>query len=102
QEPGVVALRDGRVMMLIRAGGGRQYQAYSADGGETWTPAKPAGLRSPISPASVKQIPGTGDLLAVHNNNGASGPGYYKSKRSPLTLSVSADDGQSWQVVGDL
>ncbi|WP_345031536.1 exo-alpha-sialidase [Ravibacter arvi] len=102
QEPGVVELADGRVMMIIRASGGRQFQAYSADGGITWAPATQSGLRSPLSPASVKRIPGSNDLLAVANNNGASGPGYFKSKRTPLTVSISPDNGLTWQAVADL
>ena len=34
QEPGVVELKDGRVMMFIRASGGCQYLAWSSDGGD--------------------------------------------------------------------
>lgn len=102
QEPGVVELSDGRLMMIIRAGGGRQYQSYSSDGGNTWSYAMPSGLRSPISPASVKRIPGTDHLLAVTNNNGEKGPGYHKSKRTPLTMHLSRDHGRSWQTITDI
>ncbi len=102
QEPGVVELADGRVMMIIRASGGRQYQAFSSDGGLSWTAAVPSGLRSPISPASVKRVPGSKDLLAVTNNNGEYGPGYHKSKRTPLTVFLSGDSGITWQAITDL
>ncbi len=102
QEPGVVELADGRVMMIIRASGGRQYQAFSSDGGISWTHAVPSGLRSPISPASVKRVPGTKDLLAVTNNNGEYGPGYHKAKRTPLTVFLSGDNGITWQAIADI
>lgn len=102
QEPGVVELTDGRVIMIIRASGGRQYQSFSTDRGLTWSMAIPSGLRSPISPASVKRIPGTQHLLAVTNNNGEYGPGYHKAKRTPLTVLLSKDDGLTWQAISNL
>jgi sialidase-1 len=102
QEPGVVELADGRIMMIIRASGGRQYQSFSSDRGVTWSEAIPSGLRSPVSPASVKRIPGSNDLLAVANNNGEHGPGYHKAKRTPLTISISKDNGLTWKAIGNL
>ena len=39
QEPGVIELKDGRVMMFIRSSCGSQMVSYSSDGGETWSPA---------------------------------------------------------------
>ena len=48
-------------MMLSRTDLGSQYRSYSADGGETWTPAEPTGIKSPLSPASIERIPSTGD-----------------------------------------
>lgn len=97
QEPGLVALKDGNLMMFIRASGGFQYQAFSSDQGETWSYAEPTSIKSPISPASMKRIPKTGDILLVWNNNGAKGPGYFKGKRTPLTLAISKDEGKTWQ-----
>jgi Neuraminidase (sialidase) len=102
QEPGVVELKDGKVLMIIRASGGRQYQSISKDQGLTWTYAKPTDIESPISPASLERIPSTHDLLLVWNNNGKSGPGYYKAKRNPLTLAVSKNDGKTWKHQKDI
>ncbi|MEA3225935.1 MAG: sialidase family protein, partial [Planctomycetota bacterium] len=68
QEPGVVELEDGRLMMFIRTNAGSQYICYSQDGGETWTKAQPSNLASPLSPASIKHIPWTDDLLCVWND----------------------------------
>ncbi len=97
QEPGLVELKNGNVMMIIRASSGFQYQTFSTDQGETWSFAEASTVKSPISPASIKRIPKTGDLLLVWNDNGANGPGYFKGKRTPLTIAISRDEGKTWQ-----
>ena len=101
QEPGLVALKDGRVMMFIRASGGTQYVTYSGDRGATWSRAEPYNLNSPLSPATIERIPSTGDLLAVWNNNDGSDPAI-KDKRTPLTVALSKDDGRSWTHITNL
>jgi len=102
QEPGLIELKKGKLMVYMRASGGSQFQSFSEDEGLTWTMAESAAIPSPISPASIKRIPKTGDLLLVWNNNGASGPGYFKSKRSPLTIAVSKNEGKSWQKIKNI
>ncbi len=97
QEPGLIELKNRTVMMFIRASSGFQYQSFSSDGGETWSLAGPSNIPSPISPASIKMIPGSGDMLLVWNNNGATGPGYFKGKRTPLTVAISRDEGKTWE-----
>ncbi|MCC7340627.1 MAG: exo-alpha-sialidase [Bryobacterales bacterium] len=105
QEPGIVALKDGRLMMFIRTQLGCQYRSYSKDQGETWSPAEPSPLVSPLSPASIKRIPSTGDLLAVWNDHASvpeefrakdTGPDARGGKRTPLTLAISRDEGEIW------
>jgi hypothetical protein len=95
QEPGVVELKDGRVMMLCRTDRGSQYRSYSADGGDTWEPAAPSEIKSPLSPASVKRIPKTGDLMLVWNDHREVDE-KLKNKRTPLNVAVSKDDGKTW------
>ncbi|MDB5295515.1 MAG: Sialidase [Phycisphaerales bacterium] len=96
QEPLVVERRDGSLLMLCRTDRGSQFRSTSTDGGNTWTPAEPTDLASPLSPASVARIPKTGDLLMAWNDHsGASGPAP-KGKRTPLTVAVSKDDGKTW------
>jgi sialidase-1 len=102
QEPGVTELRDGSILMNIRANGGVQYYSYSKDQGETWSPVEPSTIPSPLSPASISRIPATGDLLLVWNNNGAKGEGYFKGKRTPLTVAISKDEGRTWQHLKNL
>lgn len=96
QEPGVVELKDERILMYIRASGGSQLFSYSADKGISWSPAQPSSLSSPISPATIKRIPKIGDLLVVWNNNDGSDESI-KGKRTPLSIAISKDEGQTWE-----
>ncbi len=101
QEPGIVELSDGRIMMLCRTDVGCQLRSYSADGGNTWSPVERTDILSPVSPASFKRIPSTGDLLLVWNNH-ANIPENLKGKRTPLSVAVSNDNGQSWQHIKNI
>ncbi len=88
QEPGVVELKDGRILLWVRTGQGKIYRAISTDRGETFTQPEPTDIDSPLSPQSIKRIPSTGDLLLVWN--------YSTSRRFPLSTAVSHDEGRSW------
>lgn len=94
QEPGVIELKDGRVLLWIRNSLGRIYKAYSADKGETWSKPEPMELQSPLSPQSIKRHPKTGDLILIWNNS--------PDKRYPLTAAVSRDEGNTWTHIKDL
>jgi sialidase-1 len=94
QEPGVIELKDGRLMMFIRTRLGCQYLSYSSDGGDTWSPAVASNIRSPLSPASIKRIPKKKDLLMIWNDNGNEGP--TAGRRTPLTVAISRDEGKTW------
>ena len=101
QEPGVVELKDGRVMMFIRTQLGSQYLSCSSDGGDTWEEPKVSSILSPLSPASIKRIPKTGDLLMVWNDHSEVNPDFRSSattggKRTPLTVAISRDEGKTW------
>lgn len=96
QEPGVVELKDGSVMMFIRASGGCQYLSYSKDGCDTWSAPVASEIKSPVSPASIKRLPTTGDLLLVWNDHAAI-PASLKDRRVPLSTAISRDDGKSWR-----
>ena len=95
QEPGVVELLDGRVLLWVRTGAGELYQAHSADRGTTWTPFVPMGLATPQSPASIERLPGSGELVVVWNDHTKVPPGQRKL-RTPLSVALSADDGLTW------
>lgn len=94
QEPGVVELGDGRLMLWVRTSTGHPYQCYSADRGESWSSPRPMTVRAPASPQSIKRIPSTGDLLMVWNNS--------SHNRFPLTTAISKDNGKTWQHINNL
>ncbi|OHB80308.1 MAG: hypothetical protein A2Z25_06145 [Planctomycetes bacterium RBG_16_55_9] len=95
QEPGVIELKDGRLMMFMRTNAGSQYICFSEDGGETWSKARPSSLASPLSPASIERIPWTGDLLCIWNDHSGVHP-YPEGRRTPLCLAISRDEGATW------
>lgn len=67
QEPGVVELPNGVLWGYARTDMGRQYEFFSHDGGETWSTPQPSRFTSPVSPLSIKRVPGTDRYLAVWN-----------------------------------
>jgi len=100
QEPGVVELADGSIYSWSRTDQGCQFECRSTDHGETWSAPRPTTLRSPCSPASIKRIPHSAELLAVFNDHSGLVPfvtsaGTY-SGRNPLTVSTSPDGGVTW------
>ena len=96
QEPGVVGLRDGRIMMFVRSDAGSQWVSFSGDEGESWSKLEPSTLRSPLSPATIERVPGTGILLCVWNDHRKTDP-QLAGKRTPLSMAISRDDGTSWE-----
>jgi sialidase-1 len=96
QEPGVIELKDGRLMMLCRTNQGCQYCSWSEDGGETWTAVQRTDIISPLSPASFERIPGTGDILLVWNDHSDITEAY-RGKRTPFTVAISRDEGETWE-----
>ena len=99
-EPGIIELKDGRLMCWFRTTDHCQYKSFSYDQGETWSAPIPAKeFLSPESPMALKRDPISGDLVAVWNDysplrsvrfeNGVMG-------RTPLVLARSSDEGVTW------
>jgi sialidase-1 len=99
-EPEVVELADGKLMMIARTQLGHIATAISKDG-DRWGEPGRLPLKAPESPATIRRIPATGDLLLVWNNTYESGAGH-GGKRTPLTAAVSSDEGRTWKHVRDL
>jgi len=95
QEPGVVELKDHRLLLFCRTDAGSQFIGYSRDRGETWSDLQPSNMISPLSPATIERIPQTGDLLLLWNNHERIDPAL-KGKRTPFTAAVSKDEGGTW------
>jgi hypothetical protein len=92
QEPGIIELTTGELMMFCRTDMGIQYLSYSMDKGEGWSAVEASRINSPQSPASIERIPSTGNLLMVWNDNFEKGGG----KRTPFNLAISKDEGKTW------
>jgi sialidase-1 len=95
QEPGVVELADGRLFSWMRTDQGAQFGCYSTDDGKNWPLPQATALASPASPASIKRLPGSSDLLGIYNDHSGQFP-FVKGKRTPLLAAISSDDGKTW------
>jgi sialidase-1 len=97
QEPQIVELKDGRLMMLMRSYSGFVSRAYSEDQGVTWSKGEPVKeLRLPphsTSAFSISRIPSTGDLLLMRCVDGPKDPRW----RTPFVSVISKDDGETWE-----
>lgn len=101
QEPGLVELKDGAILMFIRSDAGVQSYSYSKDKGKTWSQVERSTLVSPLSPATIERIPETGDLLAVWNNNLSEDP-EKANLRTPLNIATSEDEGKTWSNIKEI
>ena len=101
QEPGVIEMKDGRIMMYIRANGGFQQLSYSSDRGVTWSHIESSKIPSPLSPATIEKIQGTADWLMVWNNNDGSNR-EIKDRRTPITVAISKDQGKTWKHIKNI
>ena len=93
QEPHVVELKDGRLMMLCRTYSGYVVRSYSEDKGESWSPGehlKELSLPPNSSALNVKRIPSTGDLLLLRCSAGV------ERRRTPFVSAISKDEGRTW------
>ncbi len=97
QEPGVVELADGTLMGWSRTDQGAQYGFTSTDDGRSWSAPQPTEMKSPVSPASIKMVPGGTDLLAIYNDHSGRFP-FPKGRRTPLNACLSRDGGRTWPV----
>lgn len=95
QEPGVVERKDGRLLMYIRTDSGELYRSFSSDQGAHWTDPAPMGVASPLSPATIERVGENGPLVMVWNDHSHLPPAERKL-RTPLSLAISRDDGETW------
>lgn len=100
-EPEVIELSDGRVLMILRSQLGYIAASWSDDSGETWSAPESLGVKAPESPATLRRIPATGDLLLIWNHTWTPGAGH-GGRRTPLTAALSSDEGQTWRSIRNL
>ena len=95
-EPSVAEVAPGRLLMVMRTGLGRLFQAWSYDNGETWTRPQPSPLAASTAPAKIRTIPSTGHLLIVWNQeNEEEVKGGYN--RTRISSAISRNGGSVWE-----
>jgi predicted neuraminidase len=92
-QPTLWESEPGKVHMLMRSTCGFVCRSDSTDYGLTWSPVYPTTLLNNNSGIDLVQLPG-GNLILAHNPVGQNwGP------RTPLVLSISQDNGFSWETL---
>lgn len=94
-EPSVTEVSPGRLLMIMRTGLGRLYQAWSQDDGTTWSRPQPTALASDHSPGQIRKLP-NGDLLCVWSQHSAEEVrgGYTRTR---ISSAVSRNEGGVWE-----
>jgi sialidase-1 len=95
-EPEVVELAGGKLLMIVRTQLGHIATSVSTDGGDHWSAPGQLTVSAPESPATIRRIPATGDLVLIWNNTYVASAGH-GGKRTPLTAAISSDEGQTWR-----
>ncbi len=100
EEPMVVELKDGRLMMVLRVYLGSIYVSHSDDNGATWSAPRPSGIPAPGSMTTISRMP-DGNILLIWNwapPEKIQGP----FPRNFITAAVSTDDGASFTSIRHL
>jgi predicted neuraminidase len=94
-QPTMVQLGDGSLLALMRTGSSdhRLWRAASRDNGRTWTAPEETNLPNPNSACDMVRL-ANGHLVLVFNNS--------SQGRTPLTVALSTDEGQSWSHLRNL
>lgn len=94
-EPTVIELKNGTLVMLMRAEwGGCLWRSESHDQGRTWSAARPTEIPNPSALANLIRLP-DGRIGLLHNPIGELGKW---GARSPLALWISADEMETWPI----
>ena len=102
QEPGMIELEEGHLLLWIRTNLGYQFTSHSYDDGVTWGAAIPnINFPAPTSPLSMKRDPETGILYAIWNDTDRRRnqvlPHPQCNGRTPLAIMRSCDNGKTWE-----
>ena len=95
EEPAVIELKDGRLLMHLRCQLGCGYRCWSEDGGICWSRPEPLPYAAGYTPHYLKRLPG-GELLTIWTQVSRQEilSGYHRHR---LTCAVSHDEGQTWE-----
>lgn len=100
EEPMIVELDSGRLMMIMRTYLKSIWVSYSDDHGATWSEPQSSGIPAPGSMSTIKRMP-SGGILLIWNwatEDKIDGPW----PRNRISTAVSTDDGKSFTSVRHL
>jgi len=88
-QPTIVQLSDGSVLAYFRSTQPKStiMKSVSRDGGLSWSDPEPTEFPNPESGIAMTKL-SNGNLVLVYNDS--------KTRRSPLTVAMSEDDGTTW------
>ena len=94
EEPTLVELKDGRLMMFGRSVLGRTFASYSEDQGLNWDAPVPMPIASPNAPSTLTRL-SNGSLLLIWSQTSPEEniQGY---SRHRLSTAISQDEGKTW------
>ena len=97
EEPGIIELGGGVIWLWARTTLCYQYQCFSMDGMDTFTPPEPSVFTSPRSPMELYRTE-SGDIWAAYNPVPHHNASNYKpfTGRTPLVLRKSSDNSRTW------
>lgn len=103
-EPTVVELSDGRLWMIMRTSQDRHYQAFSSDGGLTWSESEPSRFYGTITMPTIGRL-SDGRLIFFWCNTTplpelATANGVWDdvfTNRDATHVAISDDDGATWR-----
>lgn len=87
-EPTIAELRSGSILMFLRTGDGFLWRSFSRDRGESWSAAERTQMVAARASHNLFRL---GDGRLVLTRDECPPP-----LRSPLTLRISSDDGETW------
>lgn len=95
-EPSVVEVSPGKLLMILRTGLGRLFQCRSEDNGETWSRPVPTQLAGTQAPGQIRKFPQTGHLLVVWTQQSEREikQGFIRTR---LSSAISRNQGGIWE-----
>lgn len=87
-EPAIAVLADGKLLVLLRAGGERLYETWSTNGGLDWSIPHPSQLTAHNSPAALWKLDNSPDVLVAWDNS--------PTGRETLAAALSKNEGKTW------